>query len=114
MVEHIGSTAVRGLASKPIIDIMAGTRSLSDAPIFIPPLVSLGYQYVPEFEAQLPERRYLRKIAGNQITTHLHIVEPTSQFWKEHLAFRDLLIANSHIREAYASLKSELARQYGS
>ena len=112
-IEHIGSTAVPGLAAKPIIDIMAGAKTLTEAPLFIPPLVALGYQYVPEFESQMPERRYLRKIACKHITTHLHIVESASQFWKKHIAFRDLLIANPAIRESYATLKMELAARYG-
>src|SRR5439155_9295059 len=46
-VEHIGSTAVPGLAAKPIIDILVGLRSLTDATNWIIPLAGLGYQYCP-------------------------------------------------------------------
>jgi len=112
-IEHIGSTSVPGLAAKPIIDIMAGATSIADAPLFIPPLEGLGYHYVPEFEAQMPERRYLTKSVNDRMAIHLHIVEPTTQIWKEHLAFRDLLIAKPAIRDAYARLKIDLAKRYG-
>ncbi|MGB8252655.1 MAG: GrpB family protein [Anaerolineaceae bacterium] len=113
LIEHIGSTSVPGLAAKPIIDIMAGAISLADAPLFIPPLERLGYHYVPEFEAQMPERRYLTRSDAGRMAIHLHVLEPTTQRWKDHLAFRDLLIANPGIREAYAHLKINLAECYG-
>lgn len=60
-LEHIGSTAVPGLAAKPTIDIMVGLRQLEDARHCIQPLADLGYEYVPEYEAEIPERRYFRK-----------------------------------------------------
>ena len=46
-VEHVGSTAVPGLAAKPVIDIMVGVRSLDDSPVFVERLVGIGYEYVP-------------------------------------------------------------------
>ncbi|HYM14426.1 MAG TPA: GrpB family protein [Dehalococcoidia bacterium] len=69
-IEHIGSTAVPGLAAKPIIDMMPGLRTLDDAPPVIARLEAIGYEYVPEFErpnrfdAGMPSRRYLRKDEG--------------------------------------------------
>ncbi|MBD2432195.1 MULTISPECIES: GrpB family protein [Fischerella] len=42
-IEHIGSTAITGLAAKPVIDIMVGVRSLEDAKQAIPVLEALGY-----------------------------------------------------------------------
>ena len=60
-IDHIGSTAVEGLVAKPIIDILIGLKSLDDAEHCIPKLEELNYEYVPEFEDVLPERRYFRK-----------------------------------------------------
>src|SRR5439155_192774 len=63
-IEHMGSTAVPGLAAKPVIDVMPGLRSLDDAPPLVPALESLGYEYVPEwerpnpFDEGMPFRRY--------------------------------------------------------
>lgn len=111
--EHIGSTAVPGLPSKPIIDILGGANSLETDTIFIPPILALGYRYVPEYEVQMPERRYLTRTEDGQVTVHLHIVERSSPIWAVQLAFRDRLIQDPDLREAYASLKLQLAEQYG-
>lgn len=58
-IEHIGSTAVPGLAAKPIIDILAGLRTLDDARPCIPRLEAIGYEYVPEYEKELPGTKVL-------------------------------------------------------
>ena len=53
-IEHIGSTAVPGLGAKPIIDIMAAVRRMSDSLECIEPLQTLGYDYY--FYPEFPER----------------------------------------------------------
>lgn len=111
-IEHIGSTAVPGLAAKPVIDILIGARSLADAPRFLPPLAPLGYAYIPEHENVFPERRYLHRIVGGQHTHHLHIVEPASEFYRVQLLFRDHLRAHPQAAAAYAALKFQLAERY--
>lgn len=111
-IEHIGSTAVPGLAAKPVIDILIGVRSLQEASAFIPPLSLLGYTYIPEHEDVLPERRYLQRIVDGAHTHHLHMVEPQSDFFKVHLLFRDYLRAHPDEAQNYATLKYRLARQH--
>jgi len=106
-IEHVGSTAVPGLAAKPIIDMMPVLRSLDEAQNIIEPLQRLGYEYVPEFEAQIPERRYFRK--GIPRTHHVHAVEASSEFCHRHLAFRDYLRSHPDARDEYAALKRKLA-----
>jgi GrpB-like predicted nucleotidyltransferase (UPF0157 family) len=118
IIEHVGSTAVPGLAAKPIIDMMPGLRSLDDAPPVIEKLQTIGYAYVPEFEAPngidegMPFRRYLRKDIAGVRAFHLHMVEEGSDFWEKHLLFRDYLRAHADDRGAYARLKRELAAQF--
>lgn len=111
-MEHMGSTAVPGLAAKPVIDILIGVRSLSDAPLFLPPLVYLGYDYIQKHEAMLPERRYLHRLENGRHTHHLHMVEPDSDFFKVQIAFRDYLRRHSDTRDQYAALKLDLAHRY--
>lgn len=111
-IEHIGSTAVPGLAAKPVIDILIGARSLSDAPLFLPPLAPLGYAYVPKHEAVFPERRYLHRIVHGQHTHHLHIVEPESEFYRVQLLFRDYLRSHPQAAAEYAALKIQLAEKH--
>lgn len=112
-IEHIGSTSVPGLAAKPIIDLMVGLPTLADARACIPLLVTLGYTYMPEYEAEMPERRYFRKGTDEARTCHLHMVEIGSPFWVRHLAFRDALRADPALSAEYAGLKRRLAAQYG-
>ena len=60
-VEHIGSTSVSGLAAKPIVDVLVGLRSLGNTHEIVARMTGTGYRYVPEFEADLPERRYFSR-----------------------------------------------------
>ncbi|HLX54580.1 MAG TPA: GrpB family protein, partial [Aquella sp.] len=66
MVEHIGSTAIPGIKAKPIIDIMVGVQNLAIADQYIVDLIqSLGYNYISEYEKNMPERRYFEKAHNN-------------------------------------------------
>lgn len=113
-IEHVGSTAVPGLAAKPVIDLLVGIRSLADSPLCVAPLAKLGYHYIPEYEDDLPERRYFQKLTGAGVHTHhLHMVEPGSDFWRRHLLFRDYLRAHPETAAEYGALKRSLAAQYG-
>ncbi|MEX2720477.1 MAG: GrpB family protein [Candidatus Wukongarchaeota archaeon] len=113
-IEHIGSTAVPGLGAKPIIDIMIAVRHLADAEKGIEPLKSVGYEYVPEFEDSLPERRFFWKSPPESRKYHIHMVELTSVFWQRHLLFRDYLRTRPKVAQEYYHLKKELAAKHGS
>jgi len=113
-IEHVGSTAVPGLAAKPIIDIIVAVRRLIDAGECIEPLQSIGYEYVPEFEVELPERRFFRKGLPEARIHHIHMIELTSDFWERHLLFRDYLRTHPEVAQQYYRLKKELAARYGS
>jgi GrpB-like predicted nucleotidyltransferase (UPF0157 family) len=113
-VEHIGSTAVPGLGAKPIIDIMIGLRQLSDAEDCIEPLRRIGYDYVPELEAEIPERRYFHKGPSNvpKKHYHLHMVEINGKFWNAQILFRDYLRTHPDSAQEYLKLKKDLAAKY--
>jgi GrpB-like predicted nucleotidyltransferase (UPF0157 family) len=66
---------------------------------------------VPEYEADLPDRRYFRKPFHRPRTHHLHIVEWGSDFWVRHLLFRDYLRAHPETAAAYYELKQRLASE---
>ena len=109
IIEHVGSTSVVGLAAKPIIDIMIGLYDFSVANNLVPEIEALGYEYVPEYEAVMPDRRYFKKRVGGTSTHHLHMVEVGGEFWQRHLRFRDFLRANPGVATEYAALKKKLA-----
>lgn len=113
-IEHIGSTAVPGLGAKPIIDIMVGLRQLSDAEDCVEPLRRIGYEYVPELEAEIPERRYFQKGPSNvpEKHYHLHMVEIHGVFWNVQILFRDYLRMHSDSAQDYFRLKKDLAARY--
>lgn len=113
-IEHIGSTAVPGLGAKPIIDIMAAVRELVDAERCVEPLKTIGYEYVPEYNDIIPERRYFHKGPAEARTHHLHMVELTSDFWERHMLFRDFLRTHPEEAQQYYDLKKELAGKYRS
>lgn len=110
-IEHIGSTAVAGLCAKPIIDIMLGARALADIEACIGAVEALGYEYVARFEAVLPDRRYFSRRAPD--ACHLHAVAIDSDFWRDQLAFRDALRADTALAAEYAALKQSLAARFG-
>ncbi len=111
-IEHIGSTAVAGLDAKPIIDIMLGVESFSVIEERLSALGDLAYVYMPQYEDEMPERRFFYKEIEGKRSHHLHAVEIDSDFWKRHLLFRDYLRTHPEALLEYANLKHKLAREF--
>jgi GrpB-like predicted nucleotidyltransferase (UPF0157 family) len=109
-VEHIGSTAIPGLAAKPLIDMMASVKSLSDYKKAIEPLRELGYEYMPE--RVLVDRAFFPKGSEENRTFHLNLVEKGSRQWEEALLFRDYLRTHPEERNEYQCLKERLAQTF--
>lgn len=113
-LEHIGSTAVAGLAAKPIIDLIAAVPNLDVARASIAPLQTLGYAYIPKYEAEMPERRFFQKYdAHGQRTHHLHIYDLPTFYARPERLFRDYVRAHPDTAEEYADLKRAIAEQLG-
>ncbi|MBX9266330.1 GrpB family protein [Chromobacterium violaceum] len=111
-IEHIGSTAVPGLAAKPIIDIMLGLPALNNIAPYIPALKSAGFHLQPQMAAAMPDRHDFAKPAAHPRAVQLHAVALDSGFWRDKLAFRDALRADGHLAEQYADLKRQLAQNH--
>jgi GrpB-like predicted nucleotidyltransferase (UPF0157 family)/predicted kinase len=107
-IHHIGSTAIPGLAAKPVIDIMLVVRKLEDAIECIAPLSDLGYAFIDY--PQNTNRRFFRK--GVPRTHHVHIVAAGNAELIDHLDFREMLRANPEWRDQYATLKLDLAGRH--
>lgn len=109
-VEHVGSTAVPGLPSKPIIDLLIGVPSLEQAKQrCIEPIEALGYYYIPEYASWLPGELFFRKGPPGPWSHHLHLMEPFCPRWEALLVFRDYLRAHAEAARAYADIKRGLA-----
>jgi len=113
-VEHVGSTAVPGLAAKPVIDLLVGVRSLPEARSrCVEPLRALRYAHVVEAEAWLPGEMLFRKGLPGPWTHHLHLMECSSPRWEEFVVVRDHLRRHPEVASAYADLKKALALVFG-
>ena len=108
-VQHIGSTAVRGLVAKPVIDILAGVESMAVAASLAPALGHAGYTTSAEFNATLADRQWFMRWADGRRTHHLHVVVHGGSVWHQHLRFRDALRSSAALCERYAALKASLA-----
>ncbi|TAI63042.1 GrpB family protein [Bradyrhizobium sp. Leo170] len=109
-IEHMGSTAVPGLPSKPIIDLLVGVPSLEEAKErCIEPIEVLGYICVPEYASWIPGELFFRKGPPGPWTHHVHLMEPSHPRWEALLVFRDYLRTHPDAARAYADIKRALA-----
>lgn len=108
-IHHVGSTSVRGLDAKPVIDILAGVRSLEDTRACFEPLAALGYLHAPYLASEM---HWFCKPHPSRRTHHLHLVPVDSQRFLEELAFRDYLRAHPDDAAEYAALKRALAKRF--
>ncbi len=107
-VEHVGSTAVPGLAAKPVIDIQISVASLENRTFFDAALGALGYAHLDlgEFDRVYP---FYAKPPQWPSTHHVHLCVGGSQEERVHLAFRDYLRDHPDVAAEYLSLKRALA-----
>jgi GrpB-like predicted nucleotidyltransferase (UPF0157 family) len=112
-MEHIGSTSVLGLAAKPVVDILAGTRSLEDGPAIAAKLQPLPYVQLPFLT---PNRLFFLKrgtdtpegVDLDHPGYNIH-VSPIDRFYEdEEILFRDYLRAHPEVVAEYARLKCEI------
>ena len=108
-IHHVGSTAVPGLAAKPILDILVGVRDLDQSRACIEPLAELEYLYAPYMATQM---HWLCKPHPARRTHHLHLVPGDSERYRAELAFRDRLRADGGLAAEYLALKQSLARRF--
>lgn len=95
-IHHIGSTAVPGLAAKPIIDMLAGVGDLEAARSAFEPMLTLGYRY----REHRPEAHLLWRDGYG-----IHLTEPGSDIWRERLTFRDALLTDPELAAEYEAWK---------
>jgi GrpB-like predicted nucleotidyltransferase (UPF0157 family) len=107
-LEHTGSTAVPGLAAKPIIDITAGLHSEDDRSRAIAAIQAAGY--VHRVERDIPGHDFLRR--GDPRQYHVHLTNVDSDFWRDHLTFRDWLRSHPDAAAEYMAIKQGLAQRY--
>lgn len=114
-VEHVGSTAVPGLAAKPVIDLMAQAAD-PGAVVAVAGerLVADGWCYVPPDLDRRPWRRFFVKpdASGQHRIAHLHVIRAGHPRWSEQIAFRDALRRDSDLARRYEDLKRRLSARH--
>ena len=110
VIEHIGSTAVKDLATKPIIDIMAGAAASTTAEDCLRPLAEIGYTEVTA-QPEIPDWHYCIARSGSNLSFHLHLVTHPSLHWDRHILFRDYQRRHREAAGQYGELKTRLARE---
>src|SRR5215472_10924802 len=108
-IEHVGSTAVPGLAGKPIIDLDVVIGSPADLPAVIAKLRPLGYR--PQGDLGVPGREAFNNPPGGP-PHHLYVCALGNRELARHLAFRDFLRAHPDTARAYGELKRSLASRF--
>jgi GrpB-like predicted nucleotidyltransferase (UPF0157 family) len=108
-IEHVGSTAVPGLAAKPIIDVDVLLRSASELSVCIERLAGIGYKH--RGDLGVPEREAFAAPPGRP-AHHLYVCPPESREFRRHVALRDYLRTHPSDASAYGELKRSLAVRY--
>lgn len=109
-IEHVGSTSVPNINSKPIIDIVIGLESLIECESYIAMLVDIGYVFKGHMGKS--NRYYFYKLVNEIEMFHLHVVEYCDQNWYNLVLFRDILLNNKQIRIKYNELKANLEKKH--
>ncbi|RJQ70295.1 GrpB family protein [Pseudonocardiaceae bacterium YIM PH 21723] len=112
-VEHVGSTAIPGLAAKPIVDLMAAVAD--PAVVDDRVLAADGWCLVPPELDGRPWRRFFVKPdpSGQRRLAHLQLVTAGDRQWADQLGFRDALRRDDRLAQRYAELKHRLAEESG-
>jgi GrpB-like predicted nucleotidyltransferase (UPF0157 family) len=100
-IDHIGSTAVLGLAAKPVIDMDLTVKNPSDEKIYVPALEEIGYDLVIR-EPAWHQHRCLRLDIPR---VNLHVSGPDCPENIRHLLFGDWLREHPEDRELYGQAK---------
>lgn len=105
--QHVGSTAVPGLAAKPVIDLQVAVEAIEPREPYVRPLAQLGYLFVPSPES--PDYHFFARPPERPRTHHVHVCQADSHHELRHLALRDFLRAHPDEAASYAALKRRVA-----
>ncbi|MBO6158434.1 MAG: GrpB family protein [Firmicutes bacterium] len=108
-IQHVGSTAIRGIKSKPIIDLMVGVYTFETIHQHDRALEEAGIIYRKQ---DVPGQLLYVVGEGDYRTHHIHVVIYGSEAWNNYINFRDYLNQRPEIASRYSALKQQLADQY--
>lgn len=110
-IQHIGSTSIPGIDAKPIIDIAIGVEESVDINKIIQILEANNYEYRGNF-GEVGGQLFVKNLAFEVRTHHVHIVKFGGDQWNKYLRFRDILREDKALAKRYSTLKNELSKLY--
>ncbi|KAB2439389.1 GrpB family protein [Bacillus luti] len=117
-IEHIGSTSIKGLPAKPILDIDIVIEDYEIFPEVVKKLEMIGYYHQAEwsFKGREVFGRKDASVPWSEENTvwmeqHLYVCDKNSEELRSHVAFRDYLREHIEVANQYGRLKEELARE---
>jgi len=103
-VEHIGSTSIKSIKAKPIIDLVVGIKDFNNLDIIMEKMKSNGLTYCPKRDG--PESKMFVIGDLNGILTHIiHLVEYNGNEWNNKINFRDYMNNNIEKAKEYEKVK---------
>lgn len=109
--QHIGSTSIKNICAKPIIDIVVGVKDFKDILKHNAELSKLGIIYRRQDHPN--QQLYVCGDLKNNIQTHfIHVVIFNNKEWNDYINMRDYLNANEEKANEYSNLKIKLANKY--
>ena len=110
-IQHVGSTSIKWICAKPVIDIVVAVNQLNDVKPYIGKLSEHGVLFQKKFEPG--QMFFVMGDFPNGIRTHhIRVVEHSSKEWSDYIRFRDYLNAFPEKAKQYESLKMTLAQRY--
>ena len=109
-IEHIGSTAVPGLAAKPVVDIQVSVPDVADEASYVAAIESVGFGL--RYRNESLGWRYFRPPPGLPRAAQVHVCSVGSESERLHLLFRDYLRAHHAEADAYAAAKRAAAARH--
>ena len=117
-VQHVGSTSIPGMKSKPIIDIDVGLKNWGDFEKVKSKLVSIGYEHEGDKGIKGREAFGRNGSVHNEILDsidhHLYVCSFDNVEYKRHILFRDYLRSHDVARDKYNQIKEEILKKVGS
>jgi len=107
-IEHVGSTAVPGLAAKPVIDIQVSVPDPEFESSYAPMIEGLGVQ----LRSRDQLHRFFRPFSGLPREVQIHVCATGSAWERRHLLFRDFLRSSRAARDEYLTAKLEAAKEW--
>lgn len=105
-IQHVGSTAIPGLSAKPILDIAVAVKDRETLEYLLPVMAEHGYDMLNNLD--ICGEILARKGTPECRTHYIHMEVIDSEYWNNHIWFRDYLLKHPEYIEKYEALKQNI------